>query len=282
MNQNKKREENCSMNIPMITGHSGCEGTAIDSEDSVLKAVDICRREEKAGRAGTVGVEVDVRRSRSGIMYISHDCQDQDAEKKLSLSQVFGLLLPTTLKVNCDLKDNYAVYYAIDLARQAGLPRERLIFSGSASVEQLMRQPWITEESQIYLNIEEVLLYLYLLEHTIAADTDIFQLSTDPWHYLKEHQVFGLENGILSPEIFRQVITLAKRLHVSCLNMPYQLLSEESASQLKQAQLPCSVWTVNEEKDVEKCFRLGASNITTLKPSLALCVRQRLFEQMSA
>ena len=50
---------------PMITAHSGCEGTARDSMESV----------ELALALGADAIEMDIRRAPDGLLYISHDRQ---------------------------------------------------------------------------------------------------------------------------------------------------------------------------------------------------------------
>ena len=51
------------MNNPMITAHSGCEGTGIDTMESI----------EKALTFNADAVEIDIRMDPFGVLRISHD-----------------------------------------------------------------------------------------------------------------------------------------------------------------------------------------------------------------
>ncbi|MGH0052372.1 MAG: glycerophosphodiester phosphodiesterase family protein, partial [Sphaerochaetaceae bacterium] len=103
---------------PMITAHSGCDGTNRDSLDSVLRAIEL----------GVDAVEVDVRKSPDGILRISHD-KKLTAEQYAShatLEEVFRLLRPTSLSINCDVKEREHLYTLLNLAKQYGFGKERL------------------------------------------------------------------------------------------------------------------------------------------------------------
>ena len=67
---------------PMITAHSGCEGTARDSMESV----------ELALALGADAIEMDIRRAPDGLLYISHDRQTgSEIESKHTLEAVFRI-----------------------------------------------------------------------------------------------------------------------------------------------------------------------------------------------
>ena len=80
---------------PMITAHSGCEGTARDSMESV----------ELALALGADAIEMDIRRAPDGLLYISHDRQTgSEIAKKHTLEAVFRRIADTPMKFNCDIK----------------------------------------------------------------------------------------------------------------------------------------------------------------------------------
>ena len=85
---------------PMITAHSGCEGTARDSMESV----------ELALALGADAVEMDIRRAPDGLLYSSHDRQTgSEIAKKHPLEAVFRRIADTPMKVNSDIKEPFAI-----------------------------------------------------------------------------------------------------------------------------------------------------------------------------
>ena len=79
------------MNKPMITAHSGCEGTGIDTMDSI----------EKALLFGADAVEIDIRMDPFGDLRISHDPLSlKDYLQKNPLEDVFDRVLPTSALIN--------------------------------------------------------------------------------------------------------------------------------------------------------------------------------------
>ena len=127
------------MNTPWITAHSGCEQLPKDS----LASVD-CALELQADAA-----ELDVRRTRDGRLYISHNaCTGEEIAQRITLEQVFDRIRGTGLRMNCDIKEAFAVSSTLDLADSCGIPREQLILTGAVSAETLAMEPWITERAQ--------------------------------------------------------------------------------------------------------------------------------------
>ena len=133
------------MKLPQITGHSGCEGTPRDSLASI----------DRAEALGADAVEVDVRCGIDGILRISHDrLANPDAGEKPTLAEVFQRLETTSLRLNCDIKEPFAIPETLKMARRFGFDRSRLILSGSVSAELLVLEPEVGEKASVYLNIE--------------------------------------------------------------------------------------------------------------------------------
>ncbi|MBS5281024.1 MAG: glycerophosphodiester phosphodiesterase, partial [Butyricicoccus pullicaecorum] len=105
-----------------ITAHSGCDGTPDNSLEFVRHAL----------QTNADALEVDVRKTKDGILAISHDAilDGQDAP---ALDAVFALVAQTDKWINCDLKEPDLENAVIDLARGHGL-LQRLIFSGTVSL----------------------------------------------------------------------------------------------------------------------------------------------------
>jgi len=55
------------------------------------------------------------------------------------------------------------------------------------------------------------------------------------------------------------------------------LLTDKNIGILKEAGIPVSAWTVNDEKEMERLFLKGIENITTLNVAKAKAIRMDLF-----
>ena len=99
----------------MITAHSGCEGTEIDSLESVEKAIEL----------GADVVEVDVRVGRWGTPRISHnELTILNNNQKIALADVLKKVVDTSLKVNFDIKEPEAVIKVFEVAKRFNMPPE--------------------------------------------------------------------------------------------------------------------------------------------------------------
>lgn len=239
-----------------ITAHSGCENTPRDSLETIDQAL----------LYGADIIEMDVRRAPDGVLRISHDrLTAAEYEKKPTLEEVFRRIADTRLRINCDLKEQSALYEVLALGERMGFGRDRLILSGCTSPEQLARDPEIVERAAVYLNMEEILKFLYLAERLEGCDTQFAQLMSRPW---------SMMGPAPTPERWLgHIVRCCKALGVQGLNLPKDRLPEELIALCHAAELPFSVWTVNEPEIMDKCLRAGAENITTLAVRLAVETR---------
>lgn len=250
------------MRIPYITAHSGCEGTPQDQMDTVEIALEL----------GADIIEMDVRRAQDHVLRISHDALDPEGyTRKPTLEAVFRRIRDTHLKINCDVKEEAALWDIFRLAEEAGLGKDRLILSGCTSPEQLARDPRICEKSTVLLNVEELLKFFYLSEGLPGWDGDFRRLMYSPW---------GILRSIPDPEGYLnwhldKIVEFANLLQVGGMNLPYWCLTDELASAFRENGIFFSVWTVNEADRMERCIRLGAGNITTRTVRLALETREK-------
>lgn len=246
------------MDMPLITAHSGCEQTPQDSMESVERAIEL----------GADVVEMDIRRAADGTVYISHDRQYGNAvREKLTLEDVFRRIRNTDLKINCDIKESFALCDTLDIAERFQFGPDRLILSGAVSPEQLVMEPTITERASVYLNIEEALKFLYMGMLCAKQDEKQFpQLMTDAKPFVMS--MAEDERWIAS------VLRLMKALNVHAINMPHTALTKPLAQSLHAEGILCSVWTVNEAADIDRCLELGVHNITTRTVQKALARRQ--------
>ena len=246
------------MKMPQITGHSGCEGTPRDSMASI----------ERAAALGADAVEVDVRRGSDGILRISHDrLKEPDLQEKPTLEAVFQRVASTDLRINCDIKEPFAIPGTLELAGKFGFDRSRLILSGAVSPESLMLEPTLAEKASIYLNIEEVLEYLAAGKLTESGRGGQFpELLAAPQAMLPR---------LLTDDVLTPLLGMIASLPIWGLNLPHGILTEESARRFRQAGVRLSVWTVNEPEDLARCLALDVDNITTLAVQTALSCRSR-------
>ena len=249
------------MHLPIITAHSGCEGTARDSRESLERAIAL----------GADAAEVDVRRALDGTLYISHDRQET-AEGKLTLEAVFRTRRQTPLRLNCDIKEPFAVSGVLDLALRFDFGPDRLILTGSVSPELLALERAVTAGAGIWLNIEEALKFPCVARLFAAGEEDRFPaLMADAKPF-----VLGM---LAEAETVRSLCRLLKTLGAAGVNLPCAVLTEELRMALREAEIPISVWTVNDPAALDRCLALEVGNITTLAVSTALERRRRYVER---
>ena len=112
---------------PVITAHSGCEGTPDNSLEHIRTALS----------CGAEMFEIDINRSESdGVLYLTHNPRESYASCP-TLAQCFELTAAhPTMCINCDVKSFGLTEPVIALAKQYGM-ESRILFTGSVSPEEL-------------------------------------------------------------------------------------------------------------------------------------------------
>lgn len=106
----------------MITAHSGCENTPPNSEAHILSAID----------SGAEMIEVDVRKSDTGKLYLSHDLPS-DADACVALERLFELVKSEkNLCMNLDVKTEGLIRDVTVLSDSFGIT-ERIVFTGACN-----------------------------------------------------------------------------------------------------------------------------------------------------
>jgi len=243
-----------------ITAHSGCEGTPMDSVESVEAAI----------RLGADAAEVDVRRG-AGSLVLSHDRRGEaEYASRPRLEQVFALVAPRAgMKVNCDIKEADVIPDVLALAARYGLDSGRLVLSGSVHPAYLRENPRVLERARVALNLEQALAELYLeglpaRERT--AQTCALVRGT-PWPYVRE--MAGEADAHLE-----RACGMCVELGVWTLNVPYALLTQERMERIRARGVRLSVWTVNDEEWIRSMLACGVASLTTLRVGLALAIRR--------
>lgn len=247
------------MRVPYITAHSGCENTPRDSMESIERAIQL----------GADVVEMDIRRAPDGVLRISHNpLTEEEYQEKPALESVFLRLRDTELSLNCDIKEAAALYDTLDMAASFGFGKERLILSGCTSPEQIARDPALVRRARLYVNVEEALKLLFFQRRQKGYTAEFQTLMSDPWLLLREGEV---------PDVWlEEVVQFAKAFRVQGINLPFRLLTDSFVKKMQSAEVPFSVWTVNDPEKIERCVREGAENITTLEVGKALEKRSRI------
>ena len=272
------------MNKPMITAHSGCEGTGIDTMESIEKALEF----------GADAVEIDVRMDPLGDLRISHDPLSlEDYLRKNPLADVFQRVQSSSLLINFDLKEKAALYKTLDAARDFGFPTERLVFSGCTTPVQLVNDPELALSANFFLNLEEVLKYVYDHRKEEFSREVFSMLMDDPYVilidednsipnvYLSEavrlrQKVYAISRT-LREKIYEDTVRIYQETRAAAVNMPKFLLWTRIAELLQKSSIPLSVWTVNEPELVRRCLEINVCNITTRKIQLT----KQILEQFS-
>lgn len=246
----------------VITAHSGCEGTPRDSVESIDRALE----------CGAELIEVDVRRDENGVLRISHNqISQEEYETKPTLREVFEKIKDTPLGINCDIKETYLIPDVLKLAEEFGFGPGRLIMTGEVTPHDLTQIKDLNRKADIYMNIAHVFCHLYAAE-LLRGDRleEYMHLVAKPFDYVTDPTV-------LAP-FFPHIIKAYKSLGVKGINMPYQAFSEEVAALFVAAELPFSVWTVNDPGMAVRLMKAGAFNVTTTSPKLILEQRAHLYE----
>ncbi len=256
---------------PMITAHSGCEGTGIDTMESI----------EKALTFNADAVEIDIRMDPFGVLRISHDpLSIEDYFKKNPLSDVFDRILPTSMMINFDIKEQAALYKTINAAHEFGFPTERLIFTGCTTPELLIKDPELAHKAKFFLNLERVV--KYVVSHRKGEfSLDIFNiLMEDPFllfidrkssiisdNYLSkasriQQKLYEISKTLMG-KILEDTVRIYQETHAAAANLSKILLWTSFDDDLKANNIQLSFWTVNEADFVHRCLEIGAYNITT-------------------
>ncbi len=235
-----------------ITAHSGCEGTLRDSMASVHTGI----------LYGADVVEMDVRRDKSGSLVISHNQREEYSGCAL-LSEVFDAAQAGNVRVNCDIKETEIVHDVLALAARKRLG-EQITLSGSVTPDLLKADPAIVRRAAVHLNIEEL-----LKEYCVKRFPNAELSKQAPWDVVQAHQE---ELSSKLGELVEQSFTLG----IQAVNLPYSGWARQLFSFVYTMGVPISVWTVNDQEDMERLISGGVLNLTTLNVRQALGVRKQL------
>ena len=223
-----------------ITAHSGCDDTPMNSRAYLEHAIQL----------PVDALEIDIRRAADGTLILTHDAADDGSQ--LPLAEAFAVIAPSSLRVNCDLKEYRLEQDVLALAQAAGIAKERILFSGSVWVHEAGEWPEYLTPEQIYLNIEELDNHIY-----------------DP-----------LEKGEL-PE--QQELEKAVKLCVATgcrvINVNFRICTPAFMACCAENGVGVSEWTPSTEDDLKKAAVFSPVNITSRRPLLAKQIAAEMAER---
>lgn len=109
---------------PVITAHSGCEGTPDNSLEHIRAAIS----------SGAEMLEIDINRH-DGVLYLTHNPQT-DYSACPTFEQCLTLVAPTDMCMNCDVKTVGLTADVMTLAAKYQM-ESRIVFTGSVGEEEL-------------------------------------------------------------------------------------------------------------------------------------------------
>jgi glycerophosphoryl diester phosphodiesterase len=245
-------------NVLNITAHSGCDGTAPDSIDSVQAGI----------QNGADAVEVDIRRNSTGELILSHDRDESGAYPAcITLATVFDLVVRDGwIGINCDVKERETIPDILRLAEGKGLGPDRLILTGSAAPSTLLETPETAKKAGVWLNLEEIVEDYYRTGSPVL----------EPYRHLigPEKHEYEILKALPSLDfLIEPIIQGCLALGVPAVNMPFAEQLLPLIPRFKAGGIQVSLWTLNQREPLERAFSLGVLNITTRETRLAMEVR---------
>lgn len=205
------------MNI--LTAHSGSDGT----KDNSFEFVDTFM----AGACDAI--EVDVRKNKKDVLYLSHDWIP-DSDEAVKLEEVFQRIQHTSIKVNCDLKEENLEKLVFQLAKEYNVEHQ-IILSGTVSLEKLSKKEI---KYHLFYNLEQFFPGLY-----------------------------GDSPPTIGQEEIASLIAFCKRNEITVINVHYRFCQPTIIKELLLKGIRISAWTVNDIDTINELYEQGVYNITT-------------------
>lgn len=222
----------------MITAHSGCENTPMNSRKYLEKAI----------RIHPDALEVDVRMM-DGNLVLDHD----GTGALLHLSDALELIAGTDLVLNADLKEKGLERDVIRLSEEKGFPSTRLVFTGCIGDPASMLSG--IGAAKVFANPE-------------AFDPDFYdRLSL-------QYEPDGCVPGDDRMEYVRKLLGTIRDYGFHVINMDYRFCDETFRKVCCDQNVFLSLWTVDDMQEVQVLCKNNTDerivNITTNYPSEVL------------
>lgn len=162
-------------------------------------------------------------RLKDGEIWLSHN-EIAATKGLITLTEAVKYFNKKQIKINCDLKE--PIFPKVHEALRRLNYIDKAVFSGSIRLMEPVQYETIRE--QIIFNLENINSYSGQQEEELD-----------------------------------QCITFYKKNRIVWMNLNYHRLNVKLMDRLKKAGIKVSVWTVDEEEDLERMINMGVSNITT-------------------
>lgn len=205
----------------LLTAHSGSDNTLENSLSFV----------EKMLERNIQSIEVDVRRSKKGQLYLSHDRVDswRDAKNIFMLEELFQYLADRQrqTRINCDLKEP-GLEAEVKWTAKKWEVYDQVVFSGDVNPAHL--ETW--DRQKIYFNIENCLPNIYKVDSLKKSHFDV-------------------------------LMYFCKKYGLKTINLQYAFCSDEWIEWCFEEDIQLSVWTVNNFEEIEQFNQKGIYNVTS-------------------
>lgn len=142
----------------MITTHSGCDGTGMNTMEYLIYASSL----------KVDAIEIDIRRDIDGKLVLTHDPVGKN--RLLSIETAFDFLKDKLIKINCDLKVTNLEFDVLKKAKEFGV-QDRIILTGSITDPMKFRKQ--SHVAEVYINAEELIPNFYKM---INDNEQVFRL----------------------------------------------------------------------------------------------------------
>lgn len=130
----------------MITAHSGCDGTAMNTMEYISHAASL----------PIDALEIDIRRGKTGGLVLTHD--PVGLKPLVTLEEAFSFLADKKVMINCDLKEYGLEDDLLSCAKAFGV-EDRIILTGS--VTDCMNFHRKHPDVKVFINAEELVQKFY-------------------------------------------------------------------------------------------------------------------------
>lgn len=160
---------------PIITAHSGCEGTPDNSLAHVKTAIE----------SGADAFEIDIHMGENNTLILSHDIPT-GSESIPTLAEAFRLAAEhPSICINCDVKEENIKLPVLTLAKEYGLV-SRIVFTGSYNMEEI--RDIAHSDADWWINVWN------------ASDKEVDSAFARYAELSNVYRVFNIHHGMLTPE----------------------------------------------------------------------------------
>ncbi len=241
---------------PLITAHSGCDGTPDNSLEFVAYALGL----------EIDAFEIDVRK-KGNLLYIRHDKPESELEELVSLESVFFLAKEKEhISINCDLKEENLELDVLELAKRCGL-KNQIIFSGWVCLDTI-RGIQASKASELYLDAE------CILEKFSEVYLNV-ECMLEHFYEDRIKEANPNEPGFTEDEIGK-IINQMIDCGAKTLNIHFSFARKDLIDALEAHEIKLSIWTPSTEETLQLQMNRNFRNITTRTPKLAISMRNQL------